>query len=345
MAENKYFLDLAGLQSLWNKMKSTFASKGDVEAIESQIGTINENIANLEKDIADVEALTLLNAPKEAINYSDAISKVNADPKTVSAGSIIVVGSDEELDGVTYKEGFYIVDTDRSLHYIGTTVGGTDADIADLRSKISKLEEQIINAALIVDQDGNTLGSLTISNNSLLMVYDDQVVANSDSVNALTHKAIAAKFGELEGMISGLPKFNILPVDQLPEDEISLSTIYLLKNTDEQDKNLYTEYIYVQQNKKWEKLGEQSIALDNYVTIEYLTNTINDALKNYATTAQLEQAKAEVKEEILGEVAATYATQESLADFMTEEMIISSIQTGRIGDVITITDEQIDELV
>lgn len=344
MAETKkYFLDLSGLQSLWNKMKDTFASKGDVEAFGGQISTINENIANLEKDIADSEALTLYYAPKEAVNYSDAISKVNADPAVISAGSIIVVGADEVIDGVTYKEGFYIVDTDRSLHYIGTTVGGTDADIADLRSRIAELESQIIKTGLITTPDGTTLSAITISNNSLLMVYDDAVVANSDSVNALTHKAVAAKFGELEGMISNLPKFNIEPVEVLPESP-SLNTIYLLKNSNEQSNNLYTEYIYVQ-GKGWEKLGEQTIVLDDYVTKEFLTTTINDALKTYATVAQLESTKAEIKEEVLETVAATYATQEMLAGFMTESEIIASIQEGNIGDAITITEDQIAELV
>lgn len=341
MAETKkYFLDLGGLQSLWNKMKETFAAKGDVEAINSQINTINQNIINLGKDIEDVEALTLSYAPKEAENYSDAISKV----ETVPAGSIIVVGNDEEVDGVTYKEGFYIVDTDKSLHYVGTTVGGSDSEIADLRSRIATLEDQIIKAGSIQTADGTSLGGMTIVDNSLIMIYDDHVVANSDSVNALTHRAAAAKFAELEGLISSVPKFKIEVVDELPSDGMSLSTIYLVKNTVEQNNNLYTEYIYLQ-DKGWEKLGEQTIALDNYVTTEFLTTTINNALKDYAKTADVEGLISTAKSEVLNVVAATYATQDMLSGFMTEAEIITSIQEGNIGNAITITDEQIEELI
>ena len=50
MAETKkQFLDFGGLQILWGKMKSTFALKGDVEAVGSRLTTAEENITNLTK--------------------------------------------------------------------------------------------------------------------------------------------------------------------------------------------------------------------------------------------------------------------------------------------------------
>jgi hypothetical protein len=103
MAETKkYFLDFGGLQALWGKMKNTFAAKDSVNALGSQIGTINDNITNLNKEIESVEAITLSYAPKTVEKYSDALATVNS----VAAGQIFVVGMDEG----EYKEGFYIVE-------------------------------------------------------------------------------------------------------------------------------------------------------------------------------------------------------------------------------------------
>lgn len=339
MAETKkYFLDFGGLQTLWGKMKNTFAAKSDVEALGSRVGTAEQNITNLTKDIENVEAITLSYAPKAVEKYSDALTAV----ESVSAGQIFVVGNDETIDGVLYKEGFWIVDNDKTLHYVGTTASGDATEIDALRQRIVTLENQIITAGSIQTADGTQLSGITIANNSLVMIYDDAVVADTQSVNALTHRAIAAKFKEVEGMISAVPKFNIAVVDSLPEAK-STSTIYLVKNAVEQSNNLYTEYIYTVES-GWEKLGEQTIALDDYVTKEFLTSTMNTALANYAKTADVENLITAAKTEVLNTVSGIYATKGEVAGMMTEAAIITSIQEGNIGAAITITDDQINGL-
>ena len=64
---------------------------------------------------------------------------------------------------------------------------------------------------------------------------------------------------------STTPKFSIKVVTELATTNISSTTIYLLK-TGEEDSNLYSEYIYV--NNKWELLGTQKMDLSNYYTKE-----------------------------------------------------------------------------
>lgn len=341
MAETKkYFLDFGGLQTLWGKMKNTFATKNSVEALSSRLGTAETNITNLGKDIESVEAITLSYAPKVVEKYSNALAVVNA----VSAGQIFVVGNDETIDEVLYKEGFYIVDSDKTLHYVGTTAGGSDSEIAALRDRITALEGQIIKSATIQTADGVQLSGITVANNSLIMIYDDEVVANTDSVHALTHRAAAAKFAELEGIISSVPKFKIEVVDELPTVGWSLSTVYLVKNTVEQSNNLYTEYLYVE-NKGWEKLGEQTISIDNYVTKELLNSTISNAIADFVKSGEVTEMINAAKSEILTSVSNTYATKSEIAGMMTESAIIASIQEGNIGNAITITDDQINALV
>lgn len=344
MAETKkYFLDFGGLQALWGKMKETFATKNSVEALSSRLGTAETNITNLSKDIESVEAITLSYAPKVVEKYSDALAVVN----TSSAGQIFVVGNDETIDETLYKEGFYIVDSDKTLHYVGTTNGGSDSEIAALRDRIATLEGQIIKSATIQTTDGTQLSGITIANNSLIMIYDDEVVADTNSVRALTHRAIARKFGDLEAVISKLsnvPKFKIDVVDQLPTVGWSLSTIYLVKNSTEQSNNLYTEYIYVE-DKGWEKLGEQTISIDNYVTKDLLNSTVNSAIADFIKSGEVVEMINAAKSEILTTVSNTYATKAEVAGMMTESDIITSIQEGNIGAAITITDDQINALV
>lgn len=330
----KYFLDLGGLQSLWNKMKLTFASKSDIEAVNTQTQNISQNLNILNSKIDGVEELTLLYAPKTTSKYSSALEIA----KTIPAGTIIVVGSDEEIDGVIYNEGFYIVDNDKSIYYIGTSNGADDKDIADLKNRISKLEQQIIKTINIIDNNGNFLKGVTIDNNSLLLVYDNEVVANSESLNALTHRAISAKFGELEQLLTNIPKFGIEVVDELPTTNISHNIIYLVKNSIEDINNLYSEYIYIQ-NKGWEKLGDQKISFDNYVTKEFLSEILNTTLNNYVKKSEL----IDTKEQILSIVDENYV-KKGETGFATEDSILKSIQTGKIGENITITNELINSL-
>lgn len=68
---------------------------------------------------------------------------------------------------------------------------------------------------------------------------------------------------ETNELVSKIPKFAIEVVDTLPTENISNTTVYLVKSG-EGTENLYTEYIYV--NETWEKLGEQTVDLTDYYT-------------------------------------------------------------------------------
>lgn len=69
--------------------------------------------------------------------------------------------------------------------------------------------------------------------------------------------------------VSVIPKFSIEVVAELPVENISDSTIYLVKGDKEDTQNLYVEYIHV--NDVWEKLGEQKLDLSGYATVESVT--------------------------------------------------------------------------
>lgn len=66
---------------------------------------------------------------------------------------------------------------------------------------------------------------------------------------------------EVDQRISAIPKFRIEVVEQLPTADMAEQTVYLVPGT-AQEKNLYTEYLYV--NGAWERLGSQTMDLSGY---------------------------------------------------------------------------------
>ena len=82
---------------------------------------------------------------------------------------------------------------------------------------------------------------------------------------------------EVDNMISVIPKFAIAVVNELPIEDISTTTVYLLPNHSEETGNLYDEYIYTTQ---WEKLGTQTVDLSDYPTTTEMNEAINTAINS-----------------------------------------------------------------
>lgn len=89
---------------------------------------------------------------------------------------------------------------------------------------------------------------------------------------------------QVDNLISTIPKFAIAVVDTLPTQNISTTTVYLLKENEDSG-NLYTEYIYV--NNTWEVLGSQKVDLTGYATEEW----VNAQIANFVTLEQLQEVR------------------------------------------------------
>lgn len=75
---------------------------------------------------------------------------------------------------------------------------------------------------------------------------------------------------QVDALVSTIPTFNIEIVQELPIEDISDSTIYLLAKQDGSGNDYYDEYIHVDGN--WELIGSTSVDLTNYYTKDEADN-------------------------------------------------------------------------
>ena len=172
----------------------------------------------------------------------------------------------------------------------------------DINSNFSYLDTQnkgsvksitSTDATLTVTKGDGTSSTVTINNVAKASLADTATNA-TNATNATTADSATKATQDGDGNvitatyatkdeISGIDKFSIKVVNELPTSNISSTTIYLKTADYSIEGNLYTEYIYV--DNKWEKLGEQTIDFTNYYTKTETNNQITDAIKDKADKA------------------------------------------------------------
>lgn len=145
-------------------------------------------------------------------------------------------------------------------------------------------------AGITAGAQENLIENITV--NGVAQIINNKTVAltvMTNTVNDLVNyytKSETYTQAEVDNLISAIPKFAIKVVDVLPTTDISNSTVYLLRTSETETGNLYTEYIYAEVSTgtyQWEKLGTQTLDLSDYVT----TTELNTALAGYVTTIAL----------------------------------------------------------
>lgn len=118
-----------------------------------------------------------------------------------------------------------------------------------------------------IHENASILNSLGMNNAKTRPTFNGNTLATQNDVAT----RVAEHKSEVLQLISSVPKFAVVVVDTLPTENISNTTIYLVRNT-ETDGNLYTEYIYI--NDSWECLGSQSVDADlsNYAKLDDVPN-------------------------------------------------------------------------
>lgn len=95
--------------------------------------------------------------------------------------------------------------------------------------------------------------------------------------NQIIGNIIDGKIEELKDL-----GFKAEVVETLPIENISHQVIYLVLNGDNEENNIYDEFIY-NTNNEWEKIGSTKTDLSNYYTKEEVDDSISTALGNINT--------------------------------------------------------------
>lgn len=246
---------------------------------------------------------------------------------------------DENDEFIVYSAGPYVVTGANTVAKLGTTSASGDisGDVESLKGSVSTLQADVKalqEAEIDFPIDDIKVGETSIVKNGIVTI-DDAFVTNSNSLNALTHKAIAAKFASIEESIDLIPKFDVLVVSELPTTDISTSTIYLVVSGEEEE-NLYDEYIYVEKESGngWEKLGTQKLDLSGYYTSEQVDNL----LLGYVT---VEEGKSLVSDEDIAQITTNKDNIAALDEALNSEGGIVERLAAAEGEIDTLQGETI----
>ena len=161
------------------------------------------------------------------------------------------------------------------------------ADISDLPTKTSDLtnDSNFINQTELDSAISSKADISDIPSTLSELTNDSNFITNA--VNDLTNYYLKSETytkSEVNTLVSEIPKFKIEVVSSLPTSNISTTTIYLVIG-DNQNGNLYDEYIYV--NNAWEKLGSQNVDLTNYALKSELPTNVSDLTNDSGFLNQL----------------------------------------------------------
>lgn len=228
----------------------------------------------------------------EATDVAGALEELNSNIKAITGGGVVtgVKGEAEE----SYRLGN--VNITKENIGLGNVDNTADMDKPVSTAVQTELDKKQNN--LTFDSTPTADSSNPVTSTGIKAAIDaaksevigqipdvDNFITNtvSDLVNYYTKTQIDSQIDTLEGQISAIPKFAIQVVESLPDSDISATTIYLLKTSETETGNLYTEYIYV--NSAWESLGTQKLDLSDYVT----TTALNEAIANFLIESDVQE--------------------------------------------------------
>ena len=228
------------------------------------------------------------------------------DPKTYAAALYIVTGNGTLMKLAASSASGDVTSDIAGLQSRVTNLEGnieridgvleTKANTSDVTNSISNLRTEIGNTYLTKDTATSTYLSKNEASSTYVTKtdYDTKVEEIGTTTNGLRTDVDALKsavgseasgetlatglFKDIDDLrkdITAIPKFAIEVVESLPEDNISGTTVYLVKEKDSVG-DLYTEYIYV--NGAWENLGKQTVDLSSYSTTEQMNAAISAAI-------------------------------------------------------------------
>lgn len=189
----------------------------------------------------------------------------------------------------------------------GNEESGFVANFGAERSNIFDYEDAInkpsINShELIGDQSAADLGLATpsdIPTNTSDLYNDSGYITNV--VNDLANYYLKSETytqAEVNSLIGAITTMDIRVVQELPTEDISTTTIYLVPSASAGTGNVYDEYIYVNQN--WEMIGTTAVDLSDY----YTKSEVNSLLSGKANSSDV-YTKAQIDTMLIMDISNT----------------------------------------
>lgn len=228
----------------------------------------------------------------EATDVAGALEELNSNIKAITGGGVVtgVKGEAEEnyrLGNVNItKENIGLGNVDNTADMDKPVSTAVQTELDKKQNNLTFDSTPMADSSNPVTSTGIKAAIDAAKSEVIGQIPDvDNFITNtvSDLVNYYTKTQIDSQIDTLEGQISAIPKFAIQVVESLPDSDISATTIYLLKTSETETGNLYTEYIYV--NSAWESLGTQKLDLSNYVT----TTALNEAIANFLVESDVQE--------------------------------------------------------
>ena len=213
---------------------------------------------------------------------------------------------------------------------------------ADIRSKYQL--KLTAGNNIVIDKINNTIGvvdDLKVDWDRVRSKPNFHEVSVSGDYWDLKNKLTAGIGIEIdkENKINAVPEIELYEiVDKLPTENISTNKIYILLIQSTDTNNMYTEYIYV--DDEWKELRtfktnidlknllSKEEARDTYVTKSLFNNTTSDLIENvdYAVDATIQFSQVATDAKTIAEAAKNaVATLEGLSDANTSAIVAASV--------------------
>lgn len=158
-------------------------------------------------------------------------------------------------------------------------VSTTQAVVNSEGINLDSIHSTFVRSAQIEDIETGNIGVYELQGNKVTTVD-----AASTDTQYPTAKAVYDY-----GLVIKKVGIQMTKVDNLPAiEEAQSGLIYLIKKITEENLDIYEEYILVDQDgfKGFEKIGDTTVDLTNYATIEYVNNSIANVVKVQAISQE-----------------------------------------------------------
>ena len=223
-----YIVTGAGVVSFLSS--STPGATDEVAALKSRVDTIEGDVTTIKTTISELEA--------------DHENFVVKDGDKVLSDNNYTTGEKNKLEGIAEGAQVNVIET--------VKVNGVALEITEKTVDIT-IESPVYNDEIATTETDGVISVTNGENAPTSTAVYNYVETVKTSVNDL--------ISDLEGKVNAIEtwKLQVIPEEDASKDdfgltEISHKTIYLVPNSSSVDKNIYDEYIYV--NNQWEKLGE-----------------------------------------------------------------------------------------